>query len=357
MFLTPTPDTTPINHVFCLLAHNAVHLRPFLRRVLVLDDALDATTCDTIIAECEAYAAANGGWTSNRHSGYPTTDLPLDAVFGRFSPLSLRISEQLLPAMAKFFDLDVDALDCAELFVAKYEYKEGAQRALGAHVDGTPFSFVVALNDPSTAFDGGGTRFTESGVTYRPARQGSAVIFSGKNEHEGVAVTGGTRYILTGFCSFTSTDRGHATFLAGYDRVYDGSAATAQTVRGSSGRSREGIHTGDVLRGIRVYSRRQGDGDAEADGGTLISLDGLTTPQVQQVVRDCGRLLGDREVTVLIEPLLDEEDGGDGNGSSHGGQEMTDLHYEQLHIRKMAGSLLNKGKFMSFDYFLTAGRE
>ena len=72
-----------------------------------------------------------------------------------------------------------------QLFVCKYEYKEGKQTKLDAHIDGTPYSFVVALNNPSTEFTGGGTRFTSSDLTYRPSTAGTAVIFSGKNEHEG----------------------------------------------------------------------------------------------------------------------------------------------------------------------------
>ena len=39
-------------------------------------------------------------------------------------------------------------------YIAKYEYKEDKQSGLRAHVDGTPWSFVVALNDPSTEFTG-----------------------------------------------------------------------------------------------------------------------------------------------------------------------------------------------------------
>lgn len=74
------------------------------------------------------------------------------------------------------------------MFIAKYQHKAGKQAGLGAHKDGTPWSFVVTLNDPTTDFIGGGTRFVETfagGVTYRPTTIGSAVLFSGKNTHEG----------------------------------------------------------------------------------------------------------------------------------------------------------------------------
>ena len=84
-----------------------------------------------------------------------------------------------------------------ELFIAKYEFQPGKQAGLGAHKDGTPWSFVVTLNNPCE-FVGGGTRFVEDyagGVTYRPSTVGSAVIFSGKNKHEGIRIC-----VLVFFC-------------------------------------------------------------------------------------------------------------------------------------------------------------
>lgn len=291
----------------------------------------------------------------------------------------MQIGKNVLPLMAQFFNLHEDDLSCAELFVAKYEFKEGKQAKLDPHVDGTPYSFVVALNDPSSQFTGGGTRFTESNCTFRPDDMGTVVIFSGKNEHEGVAVTSGVRYILTGFCAYDNTDKGHATFLAGYDRQYDGSAATARprtsptkarTIGDGDDECSGGVHTGDILRGIRVFNRRndgnenrEGKGDTantqkdDEDGGTLIRLDGLSTSQVHQIVSDCGRQLDGRECTILIERLRDDDDDDVGALGSDSGSDSstTDLQYEQRHIRKIAGSLLNKGKFWSFDYFLREG--
>ena len=95
-------------------------------------------------------------------------------------------------------------------------------------------------------------------MTYRPSDKGTAVIFSGKNQHEGVAVTNGTRYILTGklqlytntysyiihhtyhtfmyilcirigFCNYIDPDKSHTQFLSTYQPQYDGHAATGIT--------------------------------------------------------------------------------------------------------------------------------
>lgn len=127
-----------------------------------------------------------------------------------------------------------------ELFVVKYEFQEGHQVGLPPHVDGTPWSFVIALND-CTEYAGGGTRFIESQVTYRPQKAGSAVLFSGKNLHEGVALTGGMRYILTGFCEYVhncSELSPQEAFMKTYDAIHDGFAAQG------------GVCTGDVIKGI-----------------------------------------------------------------------------------------------------------
>ena len=193
----------------------------------------------------------------------------------------------------------------------------------------------------------------------------------------GVAVTSGIRYILTGFCSYDNPDKSQSTFLAGYDRQFDGSAATARAtgISNSDGvvdnDAVQGIHSGDILRGIRIFDRckavagslpttfprsdvteDQNIVNGENDASTLISLDGLTTSQVHQLVRDCGRLLDGRECTVLIERLPQDNDNDD-----DANVEWTDLQCQQRHVRKISGSLLNKGKYWSFDYFLREGWE
>ena len=52
----------------------------------------------------------------------------------------------------------IEPLEICDLFIAKYDLAGKGQPSLGEHVDGSPWSFVVALND---AFEGGGTQFVE----------------------------------------------------------------------------------------------------------------------------------------------------------------------------------------------------
>lgn len=78
----------------------------------------------------------------------------------------------------------------------------------------------------------------------RPQKAGAAVLFSGKNLHEGLPVTSGVRYILTGFCEYVNEidpdnkTSPHSLFLRDYDSKYDGYAALG------------GVHTGDIIKGI-----------------------------------------------------------------------------------------------------------
>ena len=69
----------------------------------------------------------------------------------------------------------------------------------------SPFAFVVPLND---GFEGGGTQFVqlEGAPIFRPA-VGRALLFSGKNRHQGVATTKGVRYILAGFVDVRERER------------------------------------------------------------------------------------------------------------------------------------------------------
>ena len=125
--------TEGANASFCLLERNSVSLRPYCKRVLELREALSTTTCAYIIDKAELYAASNGGWTSDRHSAYPTTDLPLEAIFGKFSSVHGLVNGHILPQMASFFQLNEDYLSIGELFVAKYEFGADKQSGLGQY--------------------------------------------------------------------------------------------------------------------------------------------------------------------------------------------------------------------------------
>ena len=167
-----------------------------------LEGVLDAETCAEIIKDSEAHALTVDGWETKRHDNYPTTDLDTAKIPSLVYPVHNIVYRKIVPKMAKAFKLNPLKLGISEVFVAKYAAERGKQRSLAAHVDGSDFSFVVALND---AFEGGGTKFVKTGRVKRPG-VGSAVGFCGQSRHQGLAVTSGTRYILAGFLKYETPE-------------------------------------------------------------------------------------------------------------------------------------------------------
>jgi len=168
-----------------------------------LDKILSTDDCRQIILAAELYATENGGWSTQRHIAYPTKDLSVESLPSLLQWLPTKIKQHLLPAFEKLYSLKANSLFIEDMFIAKYEFDETkcGQRGLGEHEDGSPWSFVVPLNE-RTEFDGGGTKFVylnHGEQLYRPT-QGKCVFFSGKNRHCGVPITRGVRYILAGFC-------------------------------------------------------------------------------------------------------------------------------------------------------------
>ena len=151
-------------------------------------------TCKWIINECENYAIGNGGWTTNRHHNYPTTDLPIENVktihnfiIETLNTISLKIK--------KSYNLNDDIkMNFIDVFVVKYKFNE--QTYLDMHKDGSFFSFNILLSNP-TDFEGGGTYF-DDGLIMTP-EQGGLIIHSSKMKHSGLPITKGTRYLLVGF--------------------------------------------------------------------------------------------------------------------------------------------------------------
>lgn len=146
--------------------------------------------CGLLIYEAEKYAAKHG-WTRKRHENYPTTDLPLSHFKLGYSMVMSRIYALVIPRIAAVFQFEKEAIDVEDLFLIRYT--EGKQNGLVEHKDGSLFSFVIPLNDD---FEGGGTRLNGR-VHSSPI--GEALIFCGQQDHSGVPISRGTRYVLAGF--------------------------------------------------------------------------------------------------------------------------------------------------------------
>ena len=150
--------------------------------------------CNYIVNECERYASKNGGWTVDRHTKYPTTDLPVDKIPSIFG-LVLETLKTITGRVSASYGLDDKMIiNIKDLFVVKYSHD--AQNHLEMHCDGSFLSFNILLNDISE-FDGGGTYF-DDGLTCR-LNKGELLLHSSQIKHSGLPITKGKRYLLVGF--------------------------------------------------------------------------------------------------------------------------------------------------------------
>ena len=72
----PSLSTDDSEAYLCILHHDCIAIRPQFMQVHQENDVLSPSHCQEIIMKAEAYALEHG-WTEKRHTGYPTTDLPI----------------------------------------------------------------------------------------------------------------------------------------------------------------------------------------------------------------------------------------------------------------------------------------
>jgi hypothetical protein len=183
-----------------------------------------------------------------------------------------------------------------------------------------------------------GTFFVNESKLYRPEAVGTAVVFSGKNEHLGVPLTSGIRYILTGFCNYIGPHTSHENFMNNYDALYDGSAGLGESINMFSNNSdRRGIHTGDILRGVWIYNENIDSDKSNGDvaDGTFVLIDDLEVEAVHELIHESAFNSKGRECSVLIERdnLLDD----------------SVRNEEQRHVCKKSSRLLSTGNYWSYD--------
>lgn len=152
--------------------------------------------CNDILNTCRKMA----GWTTQRHSAFPTTDIPIKET--ALAYLGDMIKQRLFPMLGNHFGFDACRdLAFRDIFIVKYS--ASSQRGLRAHTDGCLMSFNVLLSDPNE-FDGGGTWF-ESIDSVVQLAQGDCVYHDARIMHQGIDITRGERYILVGFVDTVDT--------------------------------------------------------------------------------------------------------------------------------------------------------
>lgn len=160
-------------------------------------DVMSHDFCDRVRAAAETWADTNGGWTTRRHSRYPTTDVPV-AELPLNAEVRAHIVEHVFPLLAEHYALPTSDMSLNDLFVVKYTpAADGGQAELGWHRDVSFLSFNISLSH-ADEFEGGGTHFSSTGAIVR-IDKGQAIMHSGQVYHAGAPVTKGARYILVAF--------------------------------------------------------------------------------------------------------------------------------------------------------------
>jgi hypothetical protein len=179
----------------------------------VLKYKFSPSFCQEIINHAKDVAWTRGGWRTDRHTNYATTDLCLFENFSEVMKIKILVLlEKIRPLIKNIFGIHpFIGLNMRDIFICKYENLEHVQNSLSHHIDGSILSFVIKLND---SFEGGHTVFEESEVILNNVDVGSITLFSGGLvRHGGMPVTEGTRYILTGFIYFGHEQREFDKFI------------------------------------------------------------------------------------------------------------------------------------------------
>ena len=165
------------------------------KKYQIINKIFSKEFCVDIIDESENYASKYK-WKTDRHEYYPTVDNLIVKEMVMYDPIMKIIKTTIFNKIAKLYDINPSYLGINEVFIIKYSI--GGQTYLDFHKDGSEFSFIIALNDD---FDGGGTKFKYNNKTVK-LNTGDCLIFSGQNEHKGLEITSGKRYILAGFLHY-----------------------------------------------------------------------------------------------------------------------------------------------------------
>ncbi|KAG2220812.1 hypothetical protein INT45_004473 [Circinella minor] len=157
--------------------------------------------CSNILKQC---SELNSGWTTARHSAFPTTDIPIRKDNNNnLGYLIDWLYERLFPQMSSYYGFHYTRrdLDFRDVFIVKYA--ADAQRGLKLHTDGCLMSFNLLISHQDD-FQGGGTYF-ESIDNDVQLNQGDCVFHDARIMHRGIDITQGERYILVGFVDTIDT--------------------------------------------------------------------------------------------------------------------------------------------------------
>lgn len=149
------------------------------------------------------------GWGKMRHGNYPTTDLNM--VIDPFTKqdrewLGDLLDRRLAPTLARVFGIPTNSIRANDMFVVRYD--AGQRIKLDNHTDDSDISVNILLNED---FTDGGTTFwnrveEQPYALVQPTQPGTLLSHSARINHEGAAISSGTRIILVGFLSVDRID-------------------------------------------------------------------------------------------------------------------------------------------------------
>jgi hypothetical protein len=168
-----------------------------------------AITPEEANATMQAWKKEPLGWQKQRHGNYPTTDLNM--VIDPFTKqdrewLGDLLDRRLAPTLARVFGIPTNSIRANDMFVVRYD--AGQRIKLDNHTDDSDISVNILLNED---FTDGGTTFwnrveEEPYAHVQPTQPGTLLSHSARINHEGAAISSGTRIILVGFLSVDRID-------------------------------------------------------------------------------------------------------------------------------------------------------
>jgi hypothetical protein len=157
---------------------------------------LSRSECQHILDIC----AKQLEWTTDRHSAFATTDIPIrsNADLQFLEPL---VKERLFSELASHYRFNASDLEFRDIFLVKYAAH--AQRGLKLHTDGCLFSLTLLISHEND-FEGGGTYYQSIDKVIH-LEQGDCAYHDAHVMHSGVDITKGQRYILVAFIDTVDT--------------------------------------------------------------------------------------------------------------------------------------------------------
>lgn len=114
-------------------------------QIKIFPRLLQRAECDAIVAAAEETAAERGGWETERHAHYPTTDFAITSVPKAAALWNASVGRRVMAALEGSIAEGMGPLHTDDLFVVKYSATQ-PQRGLTLHRDHSHFSFNIALN-------------------------------------------------------------------------------------------------------------------------------------------------------------------------------------------------------------------